>query len=167
MEILDSWGNCRDNIGVKNNINVWQQFLVYTLHVCRICQMLHSCLHLLSSQNQKIVWVGKDPEGSLSPALKWMASTGIKLMTLALLAPCFNQLISSQGCSSGRIKCLSFIFPNVRILQKRSQPILTYVSLFCKDEHGRRNLHGSFWLITSIFGLFGMLYMWLTISCEK
>lgn len=47
--------------------------------------------HCFPEQNHKIVWVGRDWWGSLSP-LMWMVCTGIKSVTLALLAPCSNQM---------------------------------------------------------------------------
>lgn len=46
----------------------------------------------LYHRNHKIFWVGKDPEGSPSPTLKWMVHKDIKPVTLALLAPCSSQL---------------------------------------------------------------------------
>lgn len=43
-------------------------------------------------ENNRIFQVGRHPRGSSSPALKWMACTGIKPVTLALLTPCSNWL---------------------------------------------------------------------------
>lgn len=46
----------------------------------------------------RIFLIGRDPQGSSSPAFKWMAHTGIEPTTLVLSAPCFNELhFSSSG----------------------------------------------------------------------
>lgn len=51
----------------------------------------HTHLGVLPATNHRMSPFGKDPQGSSSPTVKWMAHTGIKTTTLALSAPCSNQ----------------------------------------------------------------------------
>lgn len=51
-------------------------------------------------QNQTILWVGRDPLGSLSPTLKWMAHAGVKHTTLVLLALSFEEETLGVGKKS-------------------------------------------------------------------
>lgn len=37
-------------------------------------------------------WVGRDPQGSLNPTLKWIANSGIEPTPLMLLSPCCKQV---------------------------------------------------------------------------
>lgn len=54
----------------------------------------------LSSKNHSRYWIGRDPERSSSPTLKWMAHSGTEPTTWALLAPCSNaELISGSSTS--------------------------------------------------------------------
>lgn len=50
-------------------------------------EMTDGCLWVLVSQNHRIFWVPRGPQGSPSPALKWTAHTGLESTALALLAP--------------------------------------------------------------------------------
>lgn len=49
------------------------------------------------SNFHRIFWIGRDPQASLSPALKWMGHTGVKPMVLVLLAPGLTKAAEVRG----------------------------------------------------------------------
>lgn len=104
-------------LGVYNSPTAYQMRAALTHKLCQSAEKLvliegivlvhsaagpyrnYNCSHhriseitLAWTRNQRIFWVGKDPKGSQCPTLKWMALTGIKPITLTLLAQWSNQL---------------------------------------------------------------------------
>lgn len=66
-------------------------------------------------QNHRIFWLGRVPQESSSPTLKWMAHTGIESTTLALLAS------SSDQCGDMGVVLFSQIASYIMRLNKRLQ----------------------------------------------
>lgn len=64
----------------------------------RYCIMSWDCPYIpVLCQNHRLFWVERDTQRSSNPIFKWMAHTEVELTTSVLLAPCPDQLSSSQG----------------------------------------------------------------------
>lgn len=73
-----------------------------------LCGNSHSLWCIFTEpQNHRIVWIARDPSGSWSPTLKWMAHSRMEPTTLMVSEVCCNQLSQSQGI----FLCLIVIYP--------------------------------------------------------
>lgn len=57
---------------------------------------------LLKSQDHKIFWVGRDPQGSSSPTLQWMVCTGVEPAALLMLADRADRRVQVKWWLSGK-----------------------------------------------------------------
>lgn len=83
-------------------------------------------------QKHRIFWVGRNPQASSSPSLQRMAHTGVKPVTLALLAQCSHQANS---------RALITLFKTERILQVcriTFPPLLSLLTISSLLEYLRR-----------------------------
>lgn len=110
---------------------------------------------LLCTQNHRILWVGSDLQGSWSPSLRWIAHTGIKPTTLALLALCFNQLRSSQ-CQSKQT-FLSEKILNVNRIAVSHCDVWYYTKPFLNIYHAS---------ILDYSFLFAFNFIWMSVDTE-